>query len=397
MAHAKNMGHRLGIAEGADILVNLDADNFTDWDDLLDATMRSGILFRNQPRMDFARYIAEQFRAHDGIFLFAKMVKDGPGRTPRGINGRIVVTSKAFLNAGGYDEQFHTWSPDDKDFHLRLRRLGYAPKEIPGLYLDAILHNDRMRFKEYQHVSNRDGEYSDQEGLNDADTTIANFGRIGLGMVRRNFSPQAIWLGPLPTRIFGIGMHKTATTSLHAALTVLGYESAHWESAHWAKQIWEEMTTWGRSRTLERSYALCDLPIPMLFRQLDKAYPGSKFILTKRDEARWIESVRNHWSPEHNHYRAGWDTDPFTHRIHHEVYGRKTFDAEIFLNRYRKHNAEVDAYFENRPHDLLVMEMDQNPGWKPLCEFLGRPVPEVEYPRKFATVRGYVLGNGEGI
>jgi hypothetical protein len=29
MAHAKNMAHRLGILEGADILVNLDADNFT--------------------------------------------------------------------------------------------------------------------------------------------------------------------------------------------------------------------------------------------------------------------------------------------------------------------------------------------------------------------------------
>ena len=29
MAHAKNMAHRCGIIEGADILVNLDADNFT--------------------------------------------------------------------------------------------------------------------------------------------------------------------------------------------------------------------------------------------------------------------------------------------------------------------------------------------------------------------------------
>src|SRR5882757_9614345 len=29
MTHAKNMAHRLGIIEGADILVNLDADNYT--------------------------------------------------------------------------------------------------------------------------------------------------------------------------------------------------------------------------------------------------------------------------------------------------------------------------------------------------------------------------------
>ena len=45
MAHAKNMAHRLGIIEGADILCNLDADNFTG--------------------PGFASYIAEQMQAGD--------------------------------------------------------------------------------------------------------------------------------------------------------------------------------------------------------------------------------------------------------------------------------------------------------------------------------------------
>jgi len=367
MAHAKNMAHRLGILEGADVLVNLDADNFTG--------------------PDFARYVSDQFSASSSnghMFLWARMVKEGPERTPRGINGRIAVPQRAFLNVGGYDEQFSTWSPDDKDFHLRLRRLGYAPYEIDRRFLKAILHNDRMRFREYQHVSSRPGEDSD-ETIGDSDTTVVNFGRIGCGAVYRNFGNEAIILDSLPTRIFGIGLHKTATTSLHHALRILGFDSAHWENAHWAKAIWEEMTTWGRSHTLERHYALCDLPIPLLYQQLDRAYPGSKFILTVRNETSWLQSVQNHWSHDHNRFRASWSTDPFTHKVHKLLYGQKGFDAEIFLARYRRHNAEVQEYFKDRPADLLVMDMDSNPGWNALCAFLERPIPAEPYPMKLVT------------
>ena len=71
MAHAKNMAHRLGIMEGADILVNLDADNFTG--------------------PDFASYVNDKFQEQE-IFLWSKMIQEGPLRTPRGISGRIAVT-----------------------------------------------------------------------------------------------------------------------------------------------------------------------------------------------------------------------------------------------------------------------------------------------------------------
>ena len=104
MAHAKNMAHRLAIVEGAkpnDILCNLDADNFTG--------------------KGFANYLISRFTIlptspRDEIFLWSRMVKDGDGRLPRGISGRIAVTARQFLNSGGYDEKFETWSPDDKDF-----------------------------------------------------------------------------------------------------------------------------------------------------------------------------------------------------------------------------------------------------------------------------------------
>ena len=200
-------------------------------------------------------------------------------------------------------------------------------------------------------------------------------------MVVRNLDETPVCLDRVPTRIFGIGMHKTATTSLHAAFGILGIDSAHWNDAHWAKAIWCEMNSLGRSETLEKHYALCDLPIPLLYEKLDKAYSGSKFILTVRDEKKWLDSARRHWSREHNKFRASWDTDPFTHTVHRALYGRKQFDAEIFLARYRQHNAEVLEYFRYRTNDLFVMDME-DPSWEGLCKFLGRPVPNVPYPSR---------------
>jgi hypothetical protein len=184
-------------------------------------------------------------------------------------------------------------------------------------------------------------------------------------------------------------MHKTGTTSLHWALRALGIDCAHWPSAHWAKAVWEEATmNDGRSLTLERYYAACDLPLPLLYRALDRAYPGSKFILTTRDAGDWLASVERHWSRDYNPFRAQWDADPFTHRVHRLLYGRKSFNAETMLNRYLAHNVEVRDYFAGREDDLLVLD---KPDWGSLCAFLNRPVPRSPYPVT-NSIKGKELG-----
>jgi hypothetical protein len=363
MAHAKNLAHRLGMREGADILVNLDADNLTG--------------------RDFAQHVAEGFDGNSNVFLWARMIKEGENRTARGCNGRLAVSRDAFLRVGGYDERFETWSPDDKDFHLRLRRVGIESREIDRQYLGAILHTDKMRFREYPHAVNSYHEFP----LEESGSAVVNKGNIGTGRVYRNFDFQTpIDIKPVPARIFGIGLHKTGTTSLHFAFRMLGISSSgHWHNAHWAKAIWLEITRCGWSYTLEKHYALSDLPIPILFRQLDRCYPGSKFILTIRQEEKWLRSVRNHWDPEKNRFRHQWDTDPFTHKIHKEVYGQKGFNPAVMLERYRRHNMEVTEYFRDRPGDLLVMDLDQGAGWPELCQFLDMPEPQGPYPHRYAT------------
>jgi hypothetical protein len=361
MAHAKNLAHRLGMYSGGDILVNLDADNFAG--------------------AGFSEYVRGQFEVNGtGIFLWSRMIK-GEGGLDRGISGRIAVSRDGFLCAGGYDEVFHTYSPDDKDFNLRLRRLGFKAQEIDRQYLKAIRHNEKMRFREYPHLRKQNTE----DFFVNPERSIANAGRIGMGVVYRNFEPDPLEIGPLPSRIFGIGLHKTGTTSLHHALRILGYKSAHWKSAHWARAIWEEMKALGHSPTIENHYAVSDLPIGMMYPALDTAYPGSKFILTVRGEREWLESVKGHFDPAKNPFRDQWDHDPFSHRLHLALYGRREFEEGVFLARYRRHIAEVKEYFSNRRGDLLVMDIGSGAGWHELCGFLRAPLPDVPYPRRNVT------------
>jgi hypothetical protein len=385
MAHAKNMAHRLGMMEGADILVNLDADNFTGpgFADFIAEKF-------NQPeRLSSPTSTSSSSSSSSNIFLGPGNLR-GQGKKFRGCSGRIVCSSQQFLNIGGYDERFETWSPDDMDFNFRLQRSGYSVIEIPREFLEAIPHNDHLRFREYPHALPCDDNLDPYRLINKSSssptpTSIVNYGRIGLGTVYRNFSPIPIELKPLPTRIFGIGLHKTATTSLHSALSILGFDSAHWKSGDWARDIYDEMVLTNKSKTLEHNYALSDLPISLLYPQLDQSYPNSKFILTIRNESKWIESVRSHWSYARNPHRWEWDVYPISNRLHQVLYGRKTFDAEIFLARYRKHNDEVRGYFRNRQADLLTLNVDEGERWEQLCPFLDKPIPSCDYPKEYQT------------
>ena len=367
MGNAKNMVMRLGMAEGADILVTLDADNYTG--------------------PGFAAYLNDRFK--NGLSFLCpnfqvlpppghRFNKDNPLRLGRGFAGRLAIRAQDFVKAGGYDESFDTWRGEDIDIIARLNRMGFKRGDIDPVYLNAIAHGSGLRFREYPHA----GVYENDEiyTITRAAThTVVNDGAFGMGTVYRNFGDEPIVLGPVPTRIFGIGMQRTATTSLHEALSILGLDSAHWKSAEWSRAIWWEMNRWGKSATVEREYAITDNPIPLLYQKLDAAYPGSKFILTVRDEDDWLRSVEALWSYDRNPHRHSWEGDGFTHKMHGILYGRVDFDAETFIARYRRHNKEVLDYFRGRT-DLLIMDMSLGAGWSALCPFLDKPIPNVPFP-----------------
>lgn len=370
VAHAKNMAARCGIREGSEITVTVDSDNFCG--------------------PNFAQFIADKFREprlFPGIFLcpnyqLIKSLPHGALRPVRGYAGRLALWSQSFVKVGGYDEIYATWQGEDIDMNFRLQRMGYQMRHIDNCYLHAIGHNASVRFKEWPHAQKyEDASQIDQ--IRARTETVVNYGNFGCGTVYRNFDQTPIELKPVPTRVFGIGLHKTGTTSLHEAFKMLAMDSLHWGTGE-APLIWYEMNALGRSPTLEQFYALSDNPIPIFYEQLDKAYPGSKFVLTIRDEVDWLASVAKLWSYKHNPTRRLWDVYPVSNTLHVALYGRSDFDALVFLERYRRHNQAVRAYFKDRPDDLLVLDMDQPRGkLAALCKFLNLPLPARDglYPR----------------
>lgn len=395
MAHAKNLSHRLAIQAGCSVLVNCDADNFvgpgfSHWirkqfcENGPDVLLWSCMIQKCNELTDDELCILPRF--HGGMHSADQQylegtVEENDRPLVRGISGRIAVSADNFIKLGGYDERYSAYGPDDKDFSTRAEYLGLIPHRIPSRFLDAIHHGPKLRFKEYPHAEEAADCHAQPIDIN-PHTAVVNFGNIGCGDILVHGATRVhTRINPVPTRIFGIGFQKTSTLSLAESLTRIGFDCAHWTSPRWARSVWEEMRAYGKSLTLEKHYAACDFPISTMYRELDRSYPGSKFILTIRDECDWLRSVRDHWNPEKNPWRASWDSDAFSHRMHIEVYGRKTFDAAIFLERYRRHNEEVRAYFRNRPQDLLIMDMDAGAGWAELCTFLDKPTPTIPFPR----------------
>jgi hypothetical protein len=169
------------------------------------------------------------------------------------------------------------------------------------------------------------------------------------------------------TKVFGIGFHKTGTTSLARALYILGYNVTGYFGVHdpaIGKKVYDQAY-----RLAQRYDAVQDTPWPVLYRELDGWFPGSKFILTVRAPDLWMRSVKKHFK---------------RHRIaaHEWIYGVATAagNESTYLQRFQQHNRKVVEYFQNRPDDLLVMDITKGDGWETLCPFLGRDRPSFEFP-----------------
>lgn len=177
-------------------------------------------------------------------------------------------------------------------------------------------------------------------------------------------------------KIFGLGFHKTGVTSLAMALSLLGY--------HTNKGLFSIQDKLGRARILELlkkgNYqpffdfmidydATLDNPWYILYKELDKAFPNSKFILTIRDDEQWLTSCK--------HFFKGRKND-----IHNIIYGVNQFEGneEIYLQKYKKHIEDVNAYFKDRPEDLLIVNWENGSGWNELCPFLNKNTINIPFP-----------------
>lgn len=168
-------------------------------------------------------------------------------------------------------------------------------------------------------------------------------------------------------KVFCIGFHKTGTSSLKEALQTLGYRVTGpngVDDPDIASHVYD------MADALTKKYdAFQDNPWPVLFKEMDAKYPGSKFILLLRDSDGWIESLVRHFGSKETPMRT-W------------IYGVGCPEGneETYIQRFEAHNKEVQDYFQGRPDDLLVMNLSEGDGWERLCPFLQKPAPQLPFP-----------------
>jgi len=158
--------------------------------------------------------------------------------------------------------------------------------------------------------------------------------------------------------IFCIGFSKTGTTSIDKALSILGYSPIHWPHAHikprkgWIDYIKKSPYD-----------AFSDAPIYFsdFFKELDKEFPNSKFILTIRDPNSLVKSWENYFR------NAPWNLD-------------SEEEKNSLIKDYNDHKKDVLEYFKDKPSQLLVFDVIGGESWQKLCEFLDKNIPNVPFP-----------------
>ena len=172
-------------------------------------------------------------------------------------------------------------------------------------------------------------------------------------------------------KVFGIGLNKTGTTTLGQCGEILGFRSTSCD-----RDLLEDFVVRkdlsGIRRKAEQYDFFEDWPWPLLYKELDLMFPGSKFILTvRKSEEDWFESLKKH----------ALRTHPTKHCRklaygHHFPHHKK---AE-FIDIYRNHNACVRDYFKDRRDDFLELCWETGDGFERLCDFLDLKVPDKTLP-----------------
>ncbi|MEM8619395.1 MAG: sulfotransferase, partial [Actinomycetota bacterium] len=183
------------------------------------------------------------------------------------------------------------------------------------------------------------------------------------------------------SKVFGVGVSKAGTSTLHSAAKELGLTSVHWQHPGLAAAEIDRRIHAAIDRgdapladlpTLHDVDALFDIAsVQRRFEAFDAAYPRSRFILHTRPLDSWLESnarhaERNRQNPD---YSGDWTS----------------FDRDVWAEYWVTQHERVRTYFRNRPEDLLEIDISAGDGWEKLAPFLGRPIPDTDFPHEFAA------------
>lgn len=204
----------------------------------------------------------------------------------------------------------------------------------------------------------------------------------------------------MPLKIIGAGFGRTGTMSLYTALKQLGFPCYHMIEVLENKENKSHLDFWHQvanstpgsqhdwDQVFSKYTAAVDNPAAPVWHELLVAYPEAKVILTQhpRSAEAWYESTINtiYFTENTWQFKVLKLTTPFgrkfgeiSHKLIWQRFHKGTMDnREKAIAHYYQHIEDVKA---SVPADkLLVFSADQ--GWKPLCDFLGLPIPVTPFP-----------------
>ncbi len=178
--------------------------------------------------------------------------------------------------------------------------------------------------------------------------------------------------------VFNLAFNKCGTTSLAKALNILGVPTLDHRFVTNTRNgparirlvdLARRNIAQGRRpfQGLDEKYrGYTDFFGQAFYRQIDIAYPNSKYILTVRPIEDWLRSREQHVyrNLANPNYRGGL--------------------TKVDIDGWRRHFTscyrDIKQYFSHRPDDLLIIDVPGGDGWGKLCPFLGCDIPEVPFP-----------------
>lgn len=203
------------------------------------------------------------------------------------------------------------------------------------------------------------------------------------------------------TKFFCIGRNKTGTTSLKAAFEALDFPVGDQRKAeaiafkNYFEGNFKPVIDYCKSAQVFQ-----DVPFsyPETYKYLDKAYPGSKFILTIRDDAeQWYRSITRFHAkkfgkdgrvPTVEDLKSATYVMPgFMYNVVriHGTTDSDPYNKEIMIAHYEQYNQEVLEYFKDRMHDLLVINIAEKGAYQKFVDFIGVNSPFDDFPWKNRT------------
>lgn len=181
-------------------------------------------------------------------------------------------------------------------------------------------------------------------------------------------------------KIFGIGLSRTGTKSLTVALNMMGVHVIHYPND---EITLKELRSGNYDLSILNDWeGIADITVAPYYAQLDKMYPNSKFILTVRDKESWLKSIQRKWDRKPV-FEEDTDLDhqmQIRRFLRASVYGTYSYNEERLSYVYDLHYKNVMEYFQDRPNDLLVINICAGEGWEKLCPFFNFSVRDEPFP-----------------